>query len=89
MAARRITSDAIAELDDRFADNLAIIRTRLGMSRRELAERTGISVYSIESFETDRPGHPRRRATIGEAVVLAEALGVKPGDMLNPRTVAP
>lgn len=82
--------DRIATLDDLFADNLAAARARLGISRRVLAQRTGIPQRSIEKIETDRGcgrAGLRRKVAIGEAIVLAEALGLKPGDLLKARAV--
>jgi len=72
-------------LDDRFADNLHALRVARKISRRELSARTGIPHHSIEKIET---GHGcrlglRRQASIGEAVVLAAALGVRPGELLK------
>jgi transcriptional regulator with XRE-family HTH domain len=77
--------ERIAALDDLYADNLHAARKRLGISRRELAQRTGIPFPSIEKIETGHgcPPGRRRRVAIGEAVVLAEALGLKPGDLLK------
>jgi transcriptional regulator with XRE-family HTH domain len=78
--------ERIDTLDARFSDRLYDTRRERNLSRRELSEQTGIAVHSIEKMET---GHGtgrvgmRRRATIGEAIVLAEALGVKPGDLLR------
>jgi transcriptional regulator with XRE-family HTH domain len=84
-AGRSAVDPRINELDDRFADNLRAMRTKLKVSRGELALRAGIPEHSIEKVET---GHGttagmRRRVTIGEAVALAEALGVKPGELLQ------
>lgn len=79
-------SERARTFDDRFADNLRAVRTVRKVSRRELAKLTGIPSHSIEKIET---GHGcgrkglRRAVTIGEAVVLAEALGVAPGDLLK------
>jgi len=76
--------------DNRFADNLFALRTVRKVTRRELAELTGIPHYTIEKIEN---GHGcgrkglRRAVTIGEAVVLAEALGVAPGELLKPSVV--
>lgn len=73
-------------VDNLFADNLHALRRVRGIPRRVLAERTGIPIHTIEKMET---GHGcgrrglRRRATIGEAVVLAQALGVQPGELLK------
>lgn len=75
-----------AALDERFADNLHAARTRLRVTRRDLAQRTGIPMPSIEKIEVYRgrsKNGVRRRVSIGEAVVLAEALGLKPGDLLK------
>lgn len=85
MPGQRNITAAIATLDDLFADNLGTARHRAGLSRRDLAERTGIPAYTIENIESGRGcrDNLRRRATIGEAVVLAEALGLKPGDLLR------
>jgi transcriptional regulator with XRE-family HTH domain len=72
-------------LDEVFADNLHALRTKQKVTRRQLAELTGIPWHSIEKIET---GHGtgrrglRRRVSIGEAVVLAQALGVRPGALL-------
>jgi transcriptional regulator with XRE-family HTH domain len=72
-------------LDDVFADNLRALRAEQKVTRRQLSERTGIPFHTIEKIET---GHGcgreglRRRVSIGEAVVLAEALGVRPGELL-------
>jgi transcriptional regulator with XRE-family HTH domain len=84
---RRYTPPAprIDAIDDRFADNLRMIRTARKISRPVLAEKTGIPRRTIEKIETGHgcPPGRRRRVTIGEAVVLAEALGVKPGELLR------
>lgn len=78
------TVTQVEALDDRFADNLRAARETAGISRVELSRRTGMSWQSIEKIETARGRHGlRRRVTIGEAVVLAEALGVKPGELLR------
>lgn len=85
------TAPAAVAIDDLFADNLFAVRREHGVSRRVLAERTGIPIYTIEKIETGqgcRQGS-RRRATAGEVVVLALALGVQPGDLLKERQVAP
>jgi len=80
-----------AAIDKLFADNLYAARRKSGVSRRELSRRTGIPHLSIDKIET---GHGsgqkglRRKVSIGEAVVLAEALGLKPGDLLKARTVS-
>lgn len=68
--------------DARFADGLRFRRVELGLSRRELEERTGIAARSIEKIERPVNGH-RRPVTIGEAIVLAEALDIQPAALLK------
>lgn len=82
-------STRVAALDELFADNLYAARRKLRIPRRELADLTGIPASSIEKIETGHrmgggPGK-RRKVAIGEAIVLAEALGLKPGDLLRAR----
>jgi transcriptional regulator with XRE-family HTH domain len=81
----RTTSPDAEALDDAFADNLRAMRTERGMTRRELSAETGIPYHSIEKIETGAGCRERmrRRVSIGEAVLLAEALGVKPGELLK------
>jgi len=72
--------------DNRFADGMYQVRRKKGITRSQLSRITGLPVHTIEKMET---GHGcgrkglRRRATIGEAIVLAEALGMTPGDLLR------
>lgn len=85
MGGIRVRAEKADQIDERFADNLMAMRNRRRMSRRTLAELTGIPIYTLDSIET---GHGcragvRRRVSIGEAVLLAEALGVKPGELLK------
>lgn len=64
-----------AEVDRRFAQRLRVLRRRRGMTGPELAAAAGLpeqAVYRIEAGASPAP----RRATIGEAVALAEALGI-------------
>lgn len=75
----------VSDLDNRFADNMWARRNKLGVSRRALSDVTGISARVLEKIETGgtcRNGL-RRRVTVGEAVVIARALGVKPADLLK------
>lgn len=86
-SARTVTQ--VEALDERFADNLRAAREAGKVSRVELSRRTGIAWYTIEKIETVRGRHDlRRRVTIGEAIVLAEGLGVKPGALLRDPAVA-
>lgn len=77
---KSVTAEA---LDDLFAANLRAAREDLGLSRRALGERSGLSKISIEKIEGRTCQTAWRRVSIGEAVVLAEALGVKPGELLR------
>lgn len=88
--AQRIAPPAVLNLEATFADNLFDLRRRKGMSRRELQEATGISARVIEKIETGAGGWQslRRPTSIGEAVVLAFALGVQPAQLLEPRSAA-
>lgn len=80
---RQIIVEQAKAFDDRFSDGLKAARKSLAVSRRELGDRCGLPDYTIAQIETGY-GHPkRRRATIGEAIVLAEALGMKPGDLIR------
>ncbi len=78
-------SDRVQALNDRFADNLVALRISRRMSRTTLEARSGIPEHVITKVENLRRGAGRRRpVSIGEAVVLAEALGVAPGELLRP-----
>lgn len=70
----------IQDLEARFAFNLGVERVRRGLSRRGLGVLAGMPHYTIERIEHQ---YRNRRATIGEVVVLAEALGLKPGELLK------
>lgn len=80
---RQIIIEDARFYDDRFGDGLKAVRESLGLSRRELSERSGLPEYAIGQIETGYGKPKRRRATVGESIVLAEALGVKPGDLLR------
>lgn len=84
------TSERAADLDALFADNLTAARTRLGVTRRDLSKRSGISERTIEKIETGAGcwQNTRRWASIGEAVALSVALGVQPAELLKPKQVA-
>ena len=61
--------------------NLKLIRERMGISQRELSERTGISVRTIQQYE-------QRQKNIGKAqsnylIALAKALYCEPSDLLE------
>jgi transcriptional regulator with XRE-family HTH domain len=83
---RRHPIGRVDGIDDVFANQLRLCREIQGVSRRELSIRSGIPYHVIEKIET---GHGngvnpiRRRASVGEAIVLAESLGLTPGDLLK------
>lgn len=88
MGAPRNVPSRIAALDDLFADNFHGLRVEKKLSRREMAELTGIPERTLMRIETGQGtrGERRRRVSIGEALTLAEALDVKPGDLLKGAT---
>lgn len=53
-------------------------REMRGLSRRDLAEKTGISEQTIFRYETDR-----REPTVDKLVKIADALGVSPIVFIN------
>lgn len=59
------------EHDELTAQQVREIRDRLGLRRRELAERLGVSTHTVESWELDR------RPCRGPAANLLRALEVK------------
>ena len=71
----RVTG-TIRQIDDRFADNLYALRRSKAVTRDALAARTGIAPRTIERIERGHPSSGRRPVSIGEALVLADALGV-------------
>lgn len=77
---KSVTAEA---LDDLFAANLRAAREEQGISRRVLGERSGLGKISIEKIEARTCWTTHRRVSIGEAIVLAEALDVKPGELLR------
>jgi transcriptional regulator with XRE-family HTH domain len=77
---RERAGDRVAEVDGRFALRLAQARLDQDLSRAELARISGVGRHVIEKIENRIQG---RRASIGEVIVLAEALGMKPGELLR------
>ena len=63
---------------ERFAENLAAARARLGLSQQELALRCGLSRTEISLFER-RARSPR----LEMIVALSRALEVEPRDLLQ------
>lgn len=70
----------VVDFERRFSKNLAFFRVERRMTRKTLAAETGIPDHMIEKIEDLTRNRP---ASIGEAIVLAQALGVQPGEMLK------
>lgn len=88
MIKHRYVPPKVRTVDDLFADNLLVTRTMLRVSRAQLERRTGISARIIERIEVKLKGRAARRpVTIGEVVVIAQALGVQPAELLKSRQV--
>lgn len=62
-----------------FAANLRRIRVLTGFSQEALADRAGLHRTYISSIE-----RRQRNVSIENIFLLAEALGVEPGDLLKP-----
>lgn len=61
-----------------FGAALVIVRERVGMSRYELARRTGLADADLNKLE-----HAKREPRARTIVLLGRGLGVPPGDLLN------
>lgn len=63
-----------------MADNkIEFYRKKAGLSRRELAERTGVSEFCIQEWALDR--HQPR---VFNAICLAQALGTTVEELFSP-----
>ena len=62
-----------------FAENLRRIRIATGLSQETLADRAGLHRTYVSSIERGR-----RNVSLTNIFLLAEALGVEPGDLLRP-----
>lgn len=67
---------AVADANRRFARNLRLLRRAQEITGTELARRTGLPEQAVYRIESGARGSSPRVATIGEATVLAAALGV-------------
>ena len=66
---------------DTVAAKIRSLRELLGWSRRELAERCGLSENVIENIESGRPdagGDRRRDVTVDELMAIARGLDISP-----------
>ena len=64
-----------------FSQNLARIRKQRGLSQADLAERAGLSRRMINHYETQAVQPP-----IDKIEAIAEALGIKPSQLLDQTT---
>lgn len=62
-----------------LAQNLRRVRKSTGLSQEELADRAGLHRTYISSIE-----RAERNVSLENIFLLAEALGVEPGDLLKP-----
>jgi transcriptional regulator with XRE-family HTH domain len=73
---------------DTVAAKIRDLRELLGWSRREMAERCGLSESVVENIESGRPGddgNRRRDVTIDELLIIARALDVSLANLLPER----
>lgn len=61
-----------------FAANLRRLRLEAGLSQEELGAKTGIGMSHISRYEA-----AQREPRIGTVARIAEALDVRPGDLLD------
>lgn len=83
-----MTGEQIRAVDAAFSRRLHETRLAMRMSRARLAARSGVPAWAIERIEIGKslPGGgrtPRRRPTVGEAVALAQGLGVQVAHLLG------
>lgn len=64
-----------------MGNKLRETREFLGLSRKELAQKTNTTVSQIGRLESDDPD-TRRQLTEASATTFARALGVQPGDLM-------
>ncbi|PWM75499.1 MAG: XRE family transcriptional regulator [Bacillota bacterium] len=59
---------------------LAALRAARGLGQRELAEKSGVNIRQIQSFESGE--RDMRNASLKNALALADALGVHPRELI-------
>ncbi|GAA2681844.1 helix-turn-helix domain-containing protein [Actinoplanes palleronii] len=67
---------AVATTHQRFAERLRLLRRAKALTGRALAERAGLPEHAVYRIEASAKGTSPRVPTLGEAVALADALGV-------------
>lgn len=68
------------DLKDVVAANLRRLRSQLDLTQEELAHRAGLSTRYVSKIETGKAS-----PTVTALGQLAEALGVKPGELVRQR----
>lgn len=71
-----MSADRIAAANQLFAERLRRVRRARGLTGTELAALAGMPIQSIYRGEQGRNTPEARMFSVGEAVVLAAALGV-------------
>lgn len=72
------TNERLDELDVALGAELRGLRSKRGLSQRELAQRTGISERTIIRVESGE-----RAMNIRQLYALCRALGIKPSRLIN------
>ncbi len=72
-------SETAPGIDGRIGARLQALRTKHGLSRRELGTRIGVTFQQIEKYETGRS-----RIAASTLFALAQELGVAPSHFLDP-----
>ncbi len=67
------------ELEDRFTKRMAYLRVCRGLTQTALGDQTGLGFKIINGMER----HRHRHVLLGEAVVIAAALGVTVEQMVS------
>lgn len=67
----------VSDVNCRFADRARQVRQARGVSQQYLADRCGMPARVVQQIEASRfDMRGARKATVGEAALLAQALGV-------------
>lgn len=72
-----IDDHRVSDVNCRFADRARVVRQARGITQQHLANRVGLPARVVQQIEAGRVHTKRaRKATVGEAALLAQALGV-------------
>lgn len=67
-----------------YLGHMAVLRKRQGLTQQALADRLGVEQPTIQRWEKGK-----REPELSQLIALAEALGVEPGELLDPSIVTP